>query len=129
MITTTTNTRPRPGLLTDLRDCKRIKMNDQVGTLSLITPAEEKSDPLSVEFIEDRDEKSFPTPLPLTPDSGYDDALPKELRYTDDEDREQWFVGAIDQGTTSSRFLIFNNQGEPVANYQLEFEQHYPQSG
>ncbi|EFX02948.1 glycerol kinase [Grosmannia clavigera kw1407] len=39
------------------------------------------------------------------------------------------FVGAIDQGTTSSRFLIFNEQGEPVASHQLEFTQHYPHPG
>ncbi|KIV91759.1 hypothetical protein B0A52_06329 [Exophiala mesophila] len=39
------------------------------------------------------------------------------------------FVGSIDQGTTSSRFLIFNKQGEPVASHQLEFKQIYPQPG
>lgn len=39
------------------------------------------------------------------------------------------FVGAIDQGTTSSRFLIFNTKGEVVAEHQLEFEQIYPQPG
>ncbi|EHY61024.1 Glycerol kinase [Exophiala dermatitidis] len=39
------------------------------------------------------------------------------------------FVGSIDQGTTSSRFLIFNKAGEPVASHQLEFKQIYPQPG
>lgn len=39
------------------------------------------------------------------------------------------FVGAIDQGTTSSRFLIFNNQGEVVVTHQLEFTQIYPRPG
>lgn len=39
------------------------------------------------------------------------------------------FVGAIDQGTTSSRFLIFNNFGEVVVTHQLEFTQIYPQPG
>lgn len=39
------------------------------------------------------------------------------------------FVGAIDQGTTSSRFLIFNQRGEVVATHQLEFAQHYPHPG
>lgn len=39
------------------------------------------------------------------------------------------FVGAIDQGTTSSRFLIFNTQGEVLASHQIEFTQHYPKSG
>ncbi|KYK60550.1 glycerol kinase [Drechmeria coniospora] len=39
------------------------------------------------------------------------------------------FVGAIDQGTTSTRFLIFNRAGEVVALHQLEFKQIYPQPG
>ncbi|PFH55550.1 hypothetical protein XA68_18071 [Ophiocordyceps unilateralis] len=39
------------------------------------------------------------------------------------------FVGAIDQGTTSSRFLIFNRRGEVVALHQLEFGQIYPKPG
>ncbi|KAH7324425.1 glycerol kinase [Stachybotrys elegans] len=39
------------------------------------------------------------------------------------------FVGAIDQGTTSSRFLIFNHRGEVVASHQTEFKQIYPQPG
>lgn len=39
------------------------------------------------------------------------------------------FIGSIDQGTTSTRFLIFNQEGEPVASHQIEFKQYYPQSG
>jgi glycerol kinase len=39
------------------------------------------------------------------------------------------FIGSIDQGTTSSRFLIFNKAGEPVASHQLEFKQIYPHPG
>ncbi|TKA69679.1 hypothetical protein B0A49_09744 [Cryomyces minteri] len=39
------------------------------------------------------------------------------------------FVGAIDQGTTSSRFLIFNKDGEPVASHSVEFKQIYPKPG
>jgi len=31
---------------------------------------------------------------------------------------EEVFVGSIDQGTTSSRFLIFDRNGEPVAIHQ-----------
>jgi glycerol kinase len=38
-------------------------------------------------------------------------------------------IGAIDQGTTSSRFLIFNRAGEPIASHQIEFKQIYPNSG
>jgi len=39
------------------------------------------------------------------------------------------FVGSIDQGTTSSRFLIFDKAGEPVAVHQEEFSQIYPNPG
>ncbi|KAF6823841.1 glycerol kinase [Colletotrichum musicola] len=39
------------------------------------------------------------------------------------------FVGAIDQGTTSTRFLIFNPHGEVIATHQLEFKQIYPNPG
>lgn len=39
------------------------------------------------------------------------------------------FVGAIDQGTTSSRFLIFNQRGEVVVTHQIEFTQIYPEPG
>ncbi|KIW12125.1 glycerol kinase [Exophiala spinifera] len=39
------------------------------------------------------------------------------------------FVGSIDQGTTSTRFLIFNRDGEPIASHQIEFKQIYPQPG
>ncbi|KAM0716597.1 hypothetical protein Q7P37_008042 [Cladosporium fusiforme] len=40
-----------------------------------------------------------------------------------------FFIGAIDQGTTSTRFIIFDGVGQPVASHQHEFKQHYPESG
>lgn len=45
------------------------------------------------------------------------------------DDTLQSFVGSIDQGTTSSRFLIFNKAGDPIASHQIEFKQIYPQPG
>jgi len=39
------------------------------------------------------------------------------------------FVGAIDQGTTSTRFLVFGPQGEVIASAQKEHLQIYPQPG
>ncbi|KAJ5256673.1 Glycerol kinase [Penicillium angulare] len=39
------------------------------------------------------------------------------------------FVGSIDQGTTSTRFLIFDREGEPIASQQVEFSQIYPNPG
>jgi glycerol kinase len=39
------------------------------------------------------------------------------------------YVIAIDQGTTSTRAIIFDRDGRPVASDQLEHRQIYPQSG
>ena len=39
------------------------------------------------------------------------------------------YVGAIDQGTTSSRFIVFDQQGAIVAVAQNEHEQIYPKPG
>ncbi|MEV1295266.1 glycerol kinase GlpK [Pseudonocardia sp. NPDC049635] len=39
------------------------------------------------------------------------------------------FVGAVDQGTTSSRFMIFDHAGNEVGRHQLEHEQILPQAG
>ena len=39
------------------------------------------------------------------------------------------YVGAIDQGTTSTRFMIFDHGGNEVARHQLEHEQIMPQAG
>ena len=38
-------------------------------------------------------------------------------------------VIALDQGTTSSRAIIFDESGSPVASAQREFKQHYPEPG
>lgn len=46
-----------------------------------------------------------------------------------DHDQKEWYIGSIDQGTTSSRFFIFDGSGTPVASHQVEFKQMYPQSG
>ncbi|CAO3566396.1 unnamed protein product [Mortierella alpina] len=39
------------------------------------------------------------------------------------------FIGAIDNGTTSSRFLIFDEKGELVIGHQLEYRQIFPHPG
>lgn len=109
----------------NLRDSKRARTEEDLGTLSLITPLEEKADAFEVEFVEN----PYLASEPLTPEPEVDEILPKQTRHKQVEQEEQWFVGSIDQGTTSSRFLIFNTEGEPVANYQLEFDNLYPQSG
>ncbi len=39
------------------------------------------------------------------------------------------YLLAIDQGTTSSRAIVFDRAGQPVGSGQQEFEQHYPEAG
>ncbi|BDY03003.1 glycerol kinase GlpK [Ferrimonas sp. YFM] len=39
------------------------------------------------------------------------------------------FIVALDQGTTSSRALLFDRQGQVIGTAQREFTQHYPSPG
>ncbi len=39
------------------------------------------------------------------------------------------FVGAVDQGTTSTRFMIFDHGGNEITRHQLEHEQILPKPG
>jgi len=39
------------------------------------------------------------------------------------------YILALDQGTTSSRAIVFNHNGEPRAMAQQEFRQHFPKPG
>ncbi|KMJ58028.1 glycerol kinase [Bacillus sp. LL01] len=39
------------------------------------------------------------------------------------------YILSLDQGTTSSRAILFNKQGEPVYTAQKEFKQYFPKSG
>ena len=36
---------------------------------------------------------------------------------------------ALDQGTTSSRAILFNRAGQIIGSAQKEFKQYYPQPG
>ena len=42
---------------------------------------------------------------------------------------EEQYIMSIDQGTTSSRALIFNKKGETIGSYQKEFTQYFPKVG
>jgi hypothetical protein len=61
--------------------------------------------------------------------SSVDSSDYQKVDMSDQHAQAHAFIGAIDQGTTSSRFLIFNSKGEVVVTHQLEFKQIYPQSG
>ena len=39
------------------------------------------------------------------------------------------YLAALDQGTTSSRAVIFTTEGQLIASAAFEFKQHYPQPG
>ncbi len=42
---------------------------------------------------------------------------------------EKKYAAAVDQGTTSTRFMIFTHDGKVVGSHQLEHEQIYPKPG
>jgi glycerol kinase len=42
---------------------------------------------------------------------------------------EQRFILSLDQGTTSSRAIIFNHSGQIKGSAQQEFTQYYPEPG
>ena len=42
---------------------------------------------------------------------------------------KQKYVLSVDQGTTSSRAILFNHKGEIVSLHQIEFTQIYPKPG
>ncbi|KAF7831527.1 Glycerol kinase [Senna tora] len=39
------------------------------------------------------------------------------------------FIGAIDQGTTSTRFFIYDRSARPIGSHHVEFTQFYPKAG
>lgn len=39
------------------------------------------------------------------------------------------YILAIDQGTTSSRALLFDREGTPISVGRQEFKQHFPADG
>ncbi|WP_321992423.1 glycerol kinase GlpK [Marispirochaeta aestuarii] len=39
------------------------------------------------------------------------------------------YIGAIDQGTTSTRFILFDHAGQIKASHLIEHRQYYPQAG
>lgn len=43
--------------------------------------------------------------------------------------QDQQYILALDQGTTSSRAMLFDRQGRIVSIAQKEFEQIYPRPG
>ncbi|KAL2215820.1 putative glycerol kinase [Thermoascus aurantiacus ATCC 26904] len=57
-----------------------------------------------------------------------DCALVQDEKHRKDNMKDR-FLGAIDQGTTSSRFIIFDGTGVPVASYQDEFRQIHEHPG
>lgn len=115
-------------MVAGIREHKKPRLAHEIGTLSLEgTPIDEKPDVLAIEYAENRSPPV--TPITQTETLSLDAHLPRGVEKTAVAQDEQVFVGSIDQGTTSSRFLIFNHEGEPIVNYQLEFDNIYPESG
>ncbi|CAH1428621.1 unnamed protein product [Lactuca virosa] len=43
--------------------------------------------------------------------------------------KEETFIGSIDQGTTSTRFILYNKKAENIGSHQIEFTQFCPHAG
>ncbi|CAM8877428.1 unnamed protein product [Rhodiola kirilowii] len=43
--------------------------------------------------------------------------------------KDEVFIGSVDQGTTSTRFIIFNKAAKQIGSHQVEFTQICPQAG
>ncbi len=55
-------------------------------------------------------------------------AYPEEVKVAQQNKFER-FVLALDQGTTSSRAILYDHSGTPVGSAQKEFRQRFPQPG
>jgi glycerol kinase len=54
---------------------------------------------------------------------------PLKNNYIQRVKKIKMYIGAIDQGTTSTRFIVFDKQGNTIAVAQKEHQQIYPQPG
>ncbi|KAK3020495.1 hypothetical protein RJ639_045745 [Escallonia herrerae] len=43
--------------------------------------------------------------------------------------KSEVFIGSLDQGTTSTRFIIYDGNARPIGSHQVEFTQFYPEAG
>lgn len=39
------------------------------------------------------------------------------------------FIASLDQGTTSTRFMIYDHSARVIGSHQVEFTQFYPKAG
>jgi len=81
--------------------------------------------------IEVEKDPAHPQPNGTTTAPNGTDRRPSLPRFSTSKENvlSQFYIGSIDQGTTSTRFIIFDGIGQPVASHQHEFRQHYPESG
>ena len=73
--------------------------------------------------------KSLPRAFVLCGDYVEDDKLYEKESPQEDKPMAASYLGALDQGTTSTRFVIFDRWGRTVSSAQKEHRQIYPQPG
>jgi hypothetical protein len=57
------------------------------------------------------------------------DAVQEDVAKERSDKQRPRYIGAIDQGTTSTRFIIFDNEGQLVASHQTELRAIHAHSG
>ncbi|KAL7232258.1 hypothetical protein ACSBR2_010311 [Camellia fascicularis] len=43
--------------------------------------------------------------------------------------KENVFIRSINQGTTSTKFILYDKNAHPIGSHQVKFTQFYPQVG
>lgn len=61
--------------------------------------------------------------------SAGDSAKEENVREQENMSDEEVYVGSIDQGTTSTRFILYDRSARAIASHQVEFTQFYPEAG
>ncbi|KAI5304333.1 Glycerol kinase, partial [Ascosphaera pollenicola] len=107
-------------------------MRDLLFTRDPLQPVDETAigDDNEAAIEEDTDEdEPRPVPLRRAITSGSTKSSKKSIKEKKIEASLKRFIGAIDQGTTSSRFIIFDETGSPVAKHQVELSRIHQQPG
>ena len=52
----------------------------------------------------------------------------EKMEWLSPSKKKRKLIASIDQGTSSSRFMVFDKQGNVVAKHQMEHKQYYPRA-
>ncbi|KAI5307528.1 Glycerol kinase, partial [Ascosphaera atra] len=133
---TSTNQSPRGSfnkslaLLRSMRDLLFSRESLQPVDEAVIDNHDDEGNDVAVGDESDEEEQQGDRPVPLrrAVTSGSTKSG-KKTEAAEEKKKPRKLIGAIDQGTTSSRFIIFDETGNPVAKHQVELSRIHEQPG